>query len=225
MDFGAAFSFVTADEEWVKKLAIASVVALIGVFTLGLAAIPLAGWGLAVARRVIDGTQPTLPDWSEFGQFIMDGLKIVAIVLVWALPLILLSACAGLASGLLAEQANDQTLTTVISVLVSCITIPYAILLAIMTPAAFGHLAKTDQLGEAINPATAFRAVRANIGAYVIVALMSLFVVPIIQSIGTLVCGIGLFPAMAYSAALMGHLMGQAYLGAEEAGMMAQPAA
>lgn len=224
MDFGAAFSFVTADEDWVKKLAIGSGLALAGLITFGLALIPLAGWSLAIARRVMDGTQPMLPEWSDFGQLTIDGLKMIAIGVVWALPLIILGACAGAASALLAEQASGETISTVVSALVSCLTVPYIILLVLLEPAAFGHLARTDQLGEALNPATAFKAVRANIGAYVIIALVYLFLVPIIQSLGSLLCVIGVFPAMAYTAAFTGHLIGQAYLGAEEGGMAAQPA-
>lgn len=223
MDYGAAFSFVTADEDWVKKLAIGAAVALVGVLTAGLALIPLAGWSLAVSRRVIDGTQPTLPEWSDFGQLVVDGLKILAIALVWSLPLVLLGACSALVSAFSADM-NGETISTVVSILVSCISIPYVILLAVLEPAAFGHLAKTDQLGEAINPATAFKAVRANVGAYIVIALVALIVVPIIESIGTLVCVIGLFPAIAYSGALLGHLIGQAYRGAEESGMMGQAA-
>jgi hypothetical protein len=217
MDFGAAFSFVTADEDWVKKLAIASALALAGIITLGLAMIPLLGYGLAITRRVSEGTEPVLPEWSQFGDLIMDGLKMVAISIIWSLPIIIISACLGGAAALLGGD-DSGTVSSLVSILVSCVSIPYSLLLALLLPASYGHLAYTDEFGAALNPANAFKILRANVGAYVIVALVYVFLVPIITSIGFLICVIGAFPAIAYTTAVLGHLMGQAYKGAQEAG-------
>jgi hypothetical protein len=217
MDFGAAFSFVTADEEWVKKLAIGSALALAGILTLGLALIPVAGWALAITRRVSEGTEPVLPEWTNFGELVMDGLKMVAISLIWSLPLIIISACLAGATALLSGD-DGGTVPALISTLISCVSIPYSLLLALLLPASYGHLAYTDEFGASLNPANAFKIFRENIGAYVIVALVYAFLVPIVVSIGALVCLIGAFPAIAYTTAVMGHLMGQAYKGAKEAG-------
>lgn len=217
MDFGAAFSFVTADEEWVKKLGIASAIALLGVLTFGLAMIPLAGWALAITRRVSEGTEPVLPEWTDFGQLIMDGLKMVAISIIWSLPIIIISACLAGASALFAND-DTGTISALISIVSACISIPYSLLLALLLPASYGHLAYTDDFGASLNPANAFKILRTNVGAYVIVAVVYVFLVPIITSIGALICLIGAFPAIAYTSAVMGHLMGQAYKGAQEAG-------
>lgn len=225
MDFGAAFSFITADEDWVKKLAIASVIALVGILTAGLALIPLAGWVLAIARRVRAGTEPTLPEWTDFGQLVMDGLKMVAISIVWTLPIIILSACVALISALIASgQGNSDTIPAFANVLLSCFSVPYGLLVSLFLPAAYGHLAATDDFGKSLNPAVALKVLRANVGGYVITTLVWIFLVPIIESIGVLICVIGVFPAIAYTSAVMGHLMGQAYRGAEEAGLQLEPA-
>jgi hypothetical protein len=226
MDFGAAFSFITADEEWVKKLAIASVVALVGILTAGLAMIPLAGWMLEVTRRAKSGTEPVLPEWTEFGQLIVDGLKMIVIGIIWALPIIILSACVGLVSAFLSSgQGSNDAFPALLSTLVSCVSVPYSLLMALILPPAYGYLAVTGDFGGAINPATAFKILRENVGGYVITALVWIFLVPIIESIGILICIIGLFPAIAYTTAVIGHMIGQAYAGAEEAGFEAAPAA
>ena len=218
MDFGSAFSFVTADSDWTKKLAIAAVVALAGVLTFGLALIPLVGWSLAITRRVAAGTEPALPEWSEFGQLAVDGLKVIAIGIIWSIPIILISVCLGAVSAIMTTQTDMDGLSSIVSIVTSCFSSPYGLLLAVLTPAAFGHLAATDNFGEAVNPVNAFKILRENIGGFVITALVWIFLVPIIQSIGLLICIIGVFPAIAYSTAVIGHLIGQAYKGANEKG-------
>lgn len=217
MNLGAAFSFVTEDPEWVKKLAIGSVLVLLAPFTLFLSMIPLAGWTVAVARRVIQGTAPVLPEWADFGELIKDGLKYVAIGIVWSIPLWILSLCVTLAGTALADQMDDQTATSLVSLLSTCISLPYSIVLALLLPASYGHLADTGEFGSALNPATAFKIFRANVGGYVIIAVISAFVVPIIVLVGLLVCLVGALPAGAYISALLGHLYGQAYRGAQTA--------
>jgi hypothetical protein len=219
MDFGAAFSFVTTDPDWAKKLGIAAVLAFVGLITFGLGFIPLAGWVLAITRRVSQGTEPVLPEWTDFGTLVMDGLKMLAIALVWAIPIILVGICNGIVTAIVSSQGADDTITTVVSLITSCISIPYGILMALLEPAAFGHLAFSDKLGEAINPLNAFKILRENFGGYIITALVWVIVVPIIQSIGLILCIIGVFPAIAYSTAVVGHMMGQAYKGAKDAGL------
>jgi len=104
------------------------------------------------------------------------------------------------------------------STLISCISLPYGLLLALIQPAAIGHLARTGNFGQALNPLNAFKILRANFGGFAITALFWIILFPILQSIGLLICIIGLFPAIAYGTAVFGHLIGQAYSGAQATG-------
>ena len=135
-----------------------------------------------------------------------------------SIPIFLISLCLGLVSALITTQGDMDALSAIVSVATTCLTIPYAILLALLTPAAFGHLAKTDNFGEALNPINAFKILRANVGGFVITALVWIFGGLIIQSIGLVICIVGVFPAIAYTFLVLGHLIGQAYKGADEAG-------
>ncbi len=219
MDYGASFAFITQDEDWIKKLAIGSAVVLVGILTFGLGLIPLGGWLVETARRVIKDMDPTLPDWSDFGALIRDGLKLVVVSIVWTLPITLLSVCVGVASVFLAEQGSGgETTASLLSALISCLSLPYGLVLWLLLPGAIGVLAEEDNLGKAINPATAFRLVRDNAGGYVVIMLIAVIVAPIIELVGALVCLIGLLPAAAYVTAVLGHLSGQAYRVATAAG-------
>src|SRR3989304_589343 len=88
MDIGAAFSFVTQDKDWIKKILIGAVLVLTGI-----GMVPVLGWALEITRRVIRGDTDLLPEWTEFGKFIVDGLKLILGALVWSLPFAVLAGC------------------------------------------------------------------------------------------------------------------------------------
>ena len=101
MDYGQSFTFVWKDPDWVKKIAISSVVVLVGIITAGLAMIPLIGWTVAITRHVIRGEEPALAEWSDFGTLIIDGLKVIVVAIVWSIPLMLVVGCfSGVAASL-----------------------------------------------------------------------------------------------------------------------------
>lgn len=211
MDYGASFSFVFKDPDWIKKLAIAAVIVLVGIITLGLAFIPLAGWMVAITRRVIRGEEPALAEWADFGALLMDGLKVVAVAIVWAIPLILIVGCLSGIGVVAVNQDQSGTFSLILQILNACVTLPYSLVLALLIPAAIGGIADHGQLGQALNPANAFKMVRANLGGYIIGIILAGIAGSILGTVGVLVCVIGVFPAYAYAAAITGHLYGQAY--------------
>lgn len=222
MDIGAALSFVTQDKDWIKKILIGAVLVLTGIGT-----IPVLGWGLEITRRVIRGDTELLPEWTEFGKFIVDGLKLIAVAIVWSLPYVILSACLGglgTALGNSGSQTDLSTATTVLSVCLGIIALPYFIVYGLLLPGMAGILAEKDSLGAALNPMSAWKLVRANIGGYVIAFLVGDIILSVATFVGTLVCVIGLFPATAYAYAVLGHIYGQAHRKAMESMPMEAPA-
>ncbi len=217
MDYGASFGFVFKDPDWIKKLAIAAVIVLVGIITLGLAFIPLVGWMVAITRRVIRGEEPALAEWADFGALLMDGLKVVAVGIVWAIPLILIVGCLSGIGVVAANQDQSGTFSLILQILNACVTLPYSLVLALLLPASIGEIADHGQLGQALNPANAFKMVRANLGGYIIAVILAGIAGSILGTVGVIVCVIGVFPAYAYATAITGHLYGQAYRVAQSA--------
>ena len=218
MDYGQSFSFVWKDPDWIKKIAIASIVALVGLITAGLVMIPLGGWMVAIVRRVIRGEEPALAEWADFGSLIIDGLKIVVVAIVWSIPLMLIVGCFSTVAAVAANQDQAATFTSILSILNACVSLPYGVIMGLLLPASIGEIADHGQLGKALNPANAFKLVRANPGGYIIAWLLAGIASGILSTVGTLICIIGVFPAIAYAAAMTGHLYGQAYKVAQAAG-------
>ncbi|MCD6425669.1 MAG: DUF4013 domain-containing protein [Anaerolineales bacterium] len=207
MDFGLAFSYVFEDKDWVKKLALASVLCLtvIGI-------IPVLGWGLEVMKRVIKEDPEPLPNWSEFGQYFVKGLLVVLVGFVYSLPVIVIGSCNAGAGALLGNTGEDfaTPLIWILTTCLSCLYILYGVGISLVIPAALGNYAASGEFGSVFKLGEIFRIVRNNLGNYGLVFL-GLLLSNIIAPLGGVACGIGIAVTTAYAILFNSHLMGQAY--------------
>ncbi|HEX9597358.1 MAG TPA: DUF4013 domain-containing protein [Anaerolineales bacterium] len=217
MDFGLAFSFPFQDEKWVTKLLIAAGLSLIPV----IGQIVVLGWSLEITRRVIQGNPEPLPDWSDFGGYLMLGLKGLVVGFVLSLPMILFGILYGVGTGVVASAMDPDagaTVASLLSICFACFAFLYGLVIAVGAPAAMGILAATDQIGAALSPGSILAHFRAAVGPYIIAILGVWVVFGIVGPLGIIACGIGLFVTQAYAFVVSGHLYGQAYNAATAAG-------
>ncbi len=210
MDFGKAFTFPFEDQDWLKKLGIAALILIIPI----LGTIVVAGWMLELMRRVINRDPQPLPDWNDFGGYVMKGLQALVVGLVYSLPMILVSACQQVITmGLANQNSGDDAAAMAgagIAVCLGCFSLIYGLFLGVVLPAAFGQLAATGQIGSAFRIGEVFGLVRAAPGAYIMV-LLGTILAGIIGSLGLILCIVGALATYAYAMAVQGHLYGQAY--------------
>jgi hypothetical protein len=214
MDLGKSFSFVFEDENWVAKIIIGGIISII----------PIIGWFLVmgymvgIARNVIRGNPRPLPEWSDFGQMIVDGLYGVIVALVYMLPLIIV-ACIFYAPSMwiFADESGDiGTMGT----LVSCCFTAFAVLYGLIAgwffiPSALGRYADTDDLGAALRINEVLNLSRANPGAFLVALLVSILA-GFLAGFGVILCCIGVLFTSFYSQLVTGHIYGQAYVVAKE---------
>lgn len=214
MEFGKAFSFFTGDEDWIKKLLIAAVLCLTGI-----GAIPVLGWAMAIIKRMGEGEVTELPDWSDFGGYIVAGLKHIAGVLVLILPGIIVSGIIAGVGAIFPAVLNDyDTANILMMICVSCgslLMVVYAIAVSLLALPMLGQFSEGKSFGEAINPGKNFALFKANIGGFLLAGILGSIIASLITSISSIACGIGIFAGQAYSQAVIGHLVGQAYWSAK----------
>ncbi len=216
MEFGKAFTFAFEDQDWIKKVLLAGLIGLIPI----VGQLFVLGWGLEITRRVIRQDPQPLPDWSNFGGYLLDGLKGAVIAFVYALPIILVQACnQGITFGateLISDYDTAATITMVVLVCFGCLTFLYAILMGLILPAAMGNFVATDQLGAAFRFGQVFKLFKASPVSFVLVLLGSL-IAGFVGSLGVILCFVGVIFTSAYASAINGHLTGQAYNAAKAA--------
>jgi len=84
------FTFPFKDEKWKSKLAI-----FVAITFAGILIVPtffLWGYIYELMRRIIvDRGEPTLPDWDDWGGYFTNGFKISCVIIIYSLPVMLLT--------------------------------------------------------------------------------------------------------------------------------------
>jgi hypothetical protein len=221
MNFGRAFTYITEDPEWLKKVGIAALLLFIPI----LGGIAVIGWALELTRRVINNEPDILPDWNNFSEHLTKGFQGFVIGFVYALPVIIISGCSQGLTPLLAQAGDNDTvrmlagIVATVSICFSCFTILYELMLAFVLPAALGNFAATGDIAAGFRFSEVFGLLRAAPGPYFMVFLGSI-VAGIIASLGLIACIIGVVFTIAYAYAINAHLWGQAYKEAKTAAGM-----
>ncbi len=73
MDFGAAFSYMLKDADWVKKLLIGAVFAFFSFLLIP--GVFLAGYFVKATRNIASGEERPLPEWDNWGDLFVSGIK------------------------------------------------------------------------------------------------------------------------------------------------------
>ena len=213
MDFGKAFTYVSEDPDWLKKIGLGGVIAIVPILNFA-----VAGYSLEVSRRVINNEPRPLPEWDDIGGKLVKGFLVAVIGLVYGLPNILLSCVSQVAAQapqLLSSgsKSPDQTILTIMLVVTacfSCLSFLYSLFMMVVLPAAIGNYAAKGQLGAAFRFGEVFGLVQKNIGTYLMVLLISI-AAGIVAALGLIACVIGVIFTAFYSQLVMGHAIGQAY--------------
>ena len=209
MEFGKAFVYQFEDQEWLKKLGIGALLLLIPL----LGQLWIAGWSLEITKRVIRRDPQPLADWDDFGGYLVRGFLVFIIGFVYALPIILVSACVSvLFPSAFDLSASNEVATSawIVVACVNCVIVLYSILLALFIPAALGNFAVKEQFGAAFRFGEVWGLVRAAPGAYILVFLGTILT-GFIAGLGIILCFIGVVITISYANSVMGNLMGQAY--------------
>lgn len=221
MDIGKAITFVFEDPEWLKKVAIGTGVTLLGlifsVFLIGL--IPLLmvlGYTVLLARNVMDGVEHPLPEWQDWGDLFIRGLKLFLILLIWAIPLIFVSLGSSLPPALM-DDPDLQGIAAAVATCCGCLTLILSIVYALIEPVIFFRFARTNEFASGFELDRIFRLLGDNI-VNIIVAIIVAAVVGVILMIlggivGTILLVMGLIvtiPAAGFLSSLVeAHLFGQ----------------
>ncbi len=212
MDYAKAFTFVFDDEDWVKKVLIGGIVALIPIVNL-----IVVGYGLKVLRNVAEGAEKALPEWDDFGDYFVQGLMSCLGGLIWAIPIILLSMLMGLISWATGYEGDPYGVAAPVWLCMSglsCLSGLYGLFLAAFIPAATTKYAVSRDFTAFFRVAEIFRYITSNLGPYIIALLLGT-VAGFVASFGLILCLVGVVFTGFWALLVCNHLLGQVYAAGE----------
>ncbi len=218
IDFAQCLRFVIEDPEWIKKILIGGLFALLSPLIVG--AFFVAGYWARLLKRVAAGVARPLPDWDDLGGIFGDGVRLVGLYFsytlgaglivgipagVGCLALISLGAAAGRSEGGEGAVAALGSLGfTGLYALFLLLMLP----LALSLPAAFVRVVIKDDFGAGFAFRENFEFIRANLGNYALSLVLHLLA-GFVAQFGVVLCCVGVFPLAFWGYCVLGFALGE----------------
>ncbi|MCG8607488.1 DUF4013 domain-containing protein [bacterium] len=170
MNYSEALSFTFNDEDWLKKLGIGGLFALLSVyaglfFILGFF---IMGYYIGVLRNVMKGEEKPLPDWSDMGKIFVDGLLATIITLFYFVVI------GGICAMMIVNVANDYMPDHERVLLIIFISLATLVALTFFINYGLMQLAATNNFAAAFQPASMIRLIKDNLGNFIAVTVFSI---------------------------------------------------
>jgi hypothetical protein len=215
-DFGASFTFMFKDPNWVTKYLIGILIALVPILNLA-----WSGYGVGIIRNMAQGKENPLPEWDSIGDKFKDGLFVAIAGLIYNLPLLLVACLASLPAALIPQDNPDAAGTMFAAVygLFGCCALVYVLLYSFLLPAMLIHYARNNTFGSLFQVKEIFALVSTNIGQYLmawLACLLAVFVFSLISPVLTALCVVPIYFGIAWLMSVVHHAYGQVGLIAQE---------
>ena len=200
MDIGAALTYVTKDEAWLKKVLVGGLLLLIPL----IGGLIMYGFGVRIVRNVLAGEPNPLPEWDDIGGDLSRGFFVWLGTIIWSIPIYVLYGCT------FALSASSDAGSILSLFLNFCVILPLSLLLgAFVSPTIIGRFAVTDDFKSMIQFNEVLATIRGiGIGPYVMYFVLIL-IASIVASLGIIACFIGVIFTLAYAIFAMSHGIGQ----------------
>ena len=220
MDIQKAFTFISEDEKWLNKLGMGVLMTLLSFLVLP--AFILSGYSIEIARRVMQGDERPLPEWTDYGKYLVDGLMVAVAGFVYALPAIILMVVGGITGGLLSAIGDGDVGAALgggAALIFILIAFVYLIAMMFLLPAVTIQFIRHGNIGACLNFREVIAITRSQIGN-IIVAVISLIaagmvinfgaaLLNVIPCLGTIAWAIIMLAVTPYLQYVSGHLFGQ----------------
>lgn len=209
-DFGRPFTYVFDDPRWLNKVLIGGLfymaaLLLVGIFFVG-------GYLARVVRNIVAGVETPLPEWDDIGGYFSEGLRLFAVGIVYALPLMLVYGVM-VGGGALLGASGSEGMRQVSAGMMSCggcLALPLGLVLYIFLPAAMLFTIVDQRFGAAFEFGRIWSFIRANAVNYLL-AIVVYLIAAFAAQFGIILLCVGLFFTSFWCLLVAAHAFGQTY--------------
>jgi hypothetical protein len=198
LDIGRAIQYWMKDPKWITKVLIGgllSIIPIVGQLIVG-------GYYIRTVQQIQGGNDSGLPEWGQWGDDLVRGLKLFGIVIVWLIPLIAISICVA------ALSVIDETAGGFAGLLLNCLGFIYIVAFYFIFPILIGRFAATEQFSEGFQFGPIINDAQ-KIPSQLLIFLVMWFVVSFVAGFGIILCGIGILFTSFIAYLISGHLVAQ----------------
>ncbi len=201
MDIGKALTFYTEDERWVEKLAIGTGVLLIStilsVILVGvLGYFIVLGYCIRLMNNVKNDVTPVLPEWDQWGDDLVRGVKLFMVKFVWFLPLVLVMAPIIIGWAMADSGQSGKFIGTVLVLCGSCLAFLYGIFFSLVQPGFTVAFAEREEISDGLQFTKVWSWTMERLGQVALVMIVILVASFIVQTValiaGVILCLVGL---------------------------------
>jgi len=218
VDFGRAFTSVTEDPDWIKKILIGGAFMLLSSVLVG---VPFVlGYFSQTLRNVVAGAARPLPEWDDLGGIFSEGLRLTAVYLVYVLAVgvvfgglgCLLASPAMLLGGARSAEFDPSQAIGAIGGLAMValygLFMLVSLAMAVYLPAAIARAALRGTVRDGFEWRANLDFIRANLGNYLL-SIVVYLAASLLAQFGIVLCCVGLFPAVFWSYVVFANALGQ----------------
>lgn len=213
MDVGRAFTFAFEDPDWLKKLLIGGLLLFIPIFGW----LVVGGYWMRIIRRSHSGDDVPLPEWNEFGDDFILGLKGAVALFIWWLPFLaifLTLTCLSLPFWI-ASSSDQSGVTAVFAVFsvfgwigVSFFSILFQLFILAIQPMVLGRIAVSGELADGFQVSQIIGEIR-RVPVPLLIVVGLEYGVRSVAGFGVLLCFVGVAFTTFAGFVLLSHLYGQ----------------
>jgi hypothetical protein len=168
--------FPVKDEEARKHFLIGLVVSLAAFIIPIVPYLVLFGYAVVIAKQVLANESPRMIAWTDWSNFIKDGLKLFGVRMIFSLPIVLLTfpiIIVAIIMPIVMANADSSQVDAMFVIFMAVIfgtiflVIPISIQLAVIIPAAEMHMIEKDEFAAAFRFREWWPLLRANLGGFI----------------------------------------------------------
>lgn len=209
-DFAKPFTYVFDDPRWMQKILIGGLFYLAGFLIIGWFFI--LGYMARTARNVIAEQPNPLPEWDDLGEFFNDGARMIAVVLLYILPIVALVVAFVIPAAIMTDVDNEglQAVGGMMTGCVWCLMVPLSLAMMLFMPASLLFTAVERRVGAAFEFGRIWPFIRNNIGNYLLAVVVYL-VARFLGGFGIFLLCVGVIFTAFWSLLITTHAFSQVY--------------
>ena len=200
LDLGAILGGPFRDPRALPKF-LGGCLAVIGILFFGLGLLALLGFSFQTAQRARAGEEHPMPEWSDIGSLLGDGLRVLGVALGYFLAPLALTIVAAVLSVI-------PVLGGLADFVLGPVTLLLGLLAVVLLPVALAQMVASNEIGSAFRIQHNLRLIQAHLGTYV-VFLLIVILIEILEAASFALCGIGIIPGLFWSQAAFGIGLGR----------------